>query len=721
MVAFRPLLSMLFLGADRTREVRQGVPAMVRWNLAVVSVILGLSMMVNAEEPADPFVWLEDIGGKKALEWVKARNAVTTAELAETEEFKQLYERLLKILDSKDRIPFISKIGSHYYNFWRDEKNKRGLWRRTTLDEYRKPEPKWEIVLDLDELAAAERENWVWKGAVFLKPKKERCLVMLSRGGADATVMREFDVTTKTFVKDGFTLPEAKSRVSWKDISTLYVGTDFGPGSLTKSGYPRITKEWKRGTPLSEARVVFEGQETDVAAGAVWDLTPGYEREFATRAITFYTNEMFVRRGGKFVKIDKPDDAEADVHREWLLITLRTPWQVGERTYPAGSLLAARFEDYLNGKRDLQVLFTPTAKKSLAGVSATKNYFLLNELDNVVNKLYVLKPQNGAWHREALPGAAPFSSISAVAVDEDESDDYFLTSSNYLMPSNLALGTIGKSTLEILKSGPKFFDADGLEISQHEATSKDGTKVPYFQVSRKGMKLDGTNPTLLYGYGGFEISLTPGYQPLTGAAWLERGGVYVVANIRGGGEFGPQWHQAALKANRHKAYEDFAAVADDLVRRGVTSPNHLGAMGGSNGGLLMGNMLTLYPEKFGAIVCQVPLLDMKRYHKLLAGASWMAEYGNPDDPSEWEFLKTFSPYHNVKPDGKYPRALFTTSTRDDRVHPGHARKMVAKMLEMGHDVLLYENIEGGHGGAADNKQAAFMSALAYQFLWKQLN
>jgi len=694
---------------------------MLRGTLMVCLSVLGLSMTVRAEEPEDPFIWLEDVSGKRALEWVKARNAVTTSELAETEEFKQLYERLLKILDSKDRIPFISKIGPFYYNFWRDEKNKRGIWRRTTLDEYRKSEPKWETVLDLDALATEEKENWVWKGAVFLKPKKERCLVMLSRGGADATVMREFDVTTKSFVKDGFTLPEAKSRVSWKDLNTLYVGTDFGPGSLTKSGYPRITKEWKRGTPLSEATVVFEGQENDVSAGASWDLTPGYEREFAIRAITFYTNEVYVRRRGDFVKIDKPDDAEVNIHRDWLLLTLRTPWKVGDKTYPSGALLATKFDDYLEGKKHFQVLFTPTAKKSLAGISPTRNYFILNELDNVVNKLYVLKPQKGVWHREALPVAAPMSSISAAAVDDDESDDYFLTSSNYLMPSNLALGTIGQPTLEILKSGPKFFNADGLEISQHEATSKDGTKVPYFQVSRKDLKLDGTNPTLLYGYGGFEIALTPSYQALTGAAWLERGGVYVVANIRGGGEFGPEWHQAALKANRHRAYEDFAAVADDLVRRGVTSPDHLGAMGGSNGGLLMGNMLTLYPEKFGAIVCQVPLLDMKRYHKLLAGASWMAEYGNPDDPQEWKFIKTYSPYHNVKADGKYPRTLFTTSTRDDRVHPGHARKMVAKMIEMGHDVLLYENIEGGHGGAADNKQAAFMAALAYQFLWKQLN
>ncbi len=359
----------------------------------------------------------------------------------------------------------------------------------------------------------------------------------------------------------------------------------------------------------------------------------------------------------------------------------------------------------------------------MAGFSSTRNHLILNELDNVSNRLFVLTPHDGKWQRKPLGSAAPLSSISAGAVDSIKSDDYFLTSSNFLTPSNLVYGTLSETNSfkpEELKSAPKFFDASGLEVSQHEAVSKDGTKVPYFEIARKNLELNGANPTLLYGYGGFEISLTPSYSALAGAAWMEKGGVYVVANIRGGGEFGPKWHQAALKENRHRAYEDFAAVAEDLVKRKITSPKHLGAMGASNGGLLMGNMLTLYPQLFGAIVCQVPLLDMQRYNKLLAGASWMAEYGNPDIVKEWDFIKTFSPYHNAREDVRYPRTLFTTSTRDDRVHPGHARKMVAKLQEMGHDVLLYENIEGGHVGAADNKQSAFMQALAYTFLWKQV-
>ena len=685
-----------------------------------VSFLLAAACAGSADEPKDPYQWLEDVTGEKALAWVKERNATSTGELTKTTEFQALNDRLLKILDSKDRIPGISKHGKWFYNFWRDEKNKRGLWRRTTLDEYRKEKPNWETVLDLDELARKEKENWVWGGANFLRPAEERCLVSLSRGGADAKVIREFDVVKKEFVEDGFELPEAKSRVSWKDVDTLYVGTDFGPGSLTESGYPRITKEWKRGTKLADAKVVFEGKPEDVSAGAMWDLTTGFVREFAMRALTFYTNEMFVRRDGEFVKIDKPDHANAAVHREWLFITPRKDWKVGDKTYPAGSLLVAKFDDFMSGKRDLTVLFEPTERKSLGGFDPTLNKVILNELDNVVNKLYVLTPKGGKWEREPLPVQAEFAAISASAVDEDESDDYFLTVSGYLTPMSLHHGTLGGKPAEKLKSSPSFFDAEGLEVSQHEATSKDGTKVPYFQVSRRGLKLDGKNPTLLYGYGGFEISMRPGYNPAAGAGWLEKGGVYVVANIRGGGEFGPKWHQAALKVKRHRAYEDFAAVAEDLARRKVTSPKHLGAMGGSNGGLLMGNMLTLYPQLFGAIVCQVPLLDMQRYHKLLAGASWVAEYGNPDDPKEWDFIRTFSPYHNVTTGAKYPRTLFTTSTRDDRVHPGHARKMMARMKELGHDALLYENIEGGHGGAADNKQRAFMQALAYTFLWEQL-
>jgi prolyl oligopeptidase len=673
----------------------------------------------RAPAPEDRYLWLEDVTGEKALDWARARNA-ESAKVLETGDFAALEKRLLDILDSDARIPYVEKLGPWYYNFWRDAKNPRGLWRRTTLEEYRKEHPPWETVIDLDALGASEKENWVWHGADCLKPEYKRCLVSLSRGGADASVVREFDLETKEFVKEGFLLPEAKSSTGWLDADTLYVGTDFGPGSMTTSGYPRIAKVWKRGTPLEAAETVFEGRADDVSVFAARDRTKGFERDYVLRGVTFFTNEMFLRRDGKLVKIEKPDSAKASVWRDLLLLELRDDWTVGGKTYPAGALLAADFEGFLKGERRLDLLFEPTERTSLAGYSPTRNHVLVNELDNVKNRVYVRTRRDGRWTREALPGMPAFGTVTASAVDDEESDDYFMTATDYLTPTSLSFGTVGKGAPEKLKQLPAFFDATGLDVSQHDAVSKDGTRIPYFQVARANLVLDGRNPTLLYGYGGFEIPMVPGYSGGVGSAWLEAGGVYVVANIRGGGEFGPRWHKAALKADRHKAYEDFIAVAEDLLRRKVTTTPHLGIQGGSNGGLLMGNMLTMRPDLFGAIVCQVPLLDMRRYNVLLAGASWMGEYGNPDDPKEWEFIRTFSPYHNLKEGVKYPPTLFMTSTRDDRVHPGHARKMTARMLDARQDVLYYENIEGGHGGAANNKQSAHMNALAYTFLWQKL-
>ncbi len=689
--------------------------------LAMISNPGGLaaSEADKAPAPEDRFIWLEDVGGDKPLEWARARNAESAKVLATPEE-AALEKRILDILDSKEKIPGVQKIGPWYYNLWKDAKNPRGLWRRTTLAEYRKPEPAWETVIDVDALGAAEKENWVWHGADCLRPEYKRCLVQLSRGGADADVVREFDLVTKTFVKDGFYLPESKNSVSWLDADQLYVGTDFGAGSMTTSGYPRIAKIWKRGTPLEQAETIYEGKVEDVAATAFRDHTKGFERDFAYRAPTFWTSEVFLRRDGKLVKIDKPDSANFNVHRDLLLLELRDDWSVGGKTYPAGALLATDFEAFMKGERRFDVLFEPGARRSLASYSPTLGYILVNELDNVRNRIYVLARKDGKWTREPLQGLPEFGTVTATAVDDEESDDYFMTVADFLTPTSLSIGTVGKGAAEKLKQLPAFFDTSGLAVSQHEATSKDGTRIPYFQVSRKAIALDGKNPTLLYGYGGFEVSMLSEYKAGVGAAWLEKGGVYVLANIRGGGEFGPKWHQAALKEHRNKAYEDFIGVGEDLIRRKVTSTPHLGIQGGSNGGLLMGNMLTMRPDLWGAVVCQVPLLDMRRYHTLLAGASWMGEYGNPDDPKEWAFIQGYSPYHQLKSGVKYPPVLFTTSTRDDRVHPGHARKMMARMSEMGQDVLYYENIEGGHGGAANNQQAAHMAALAYTFLWQKL-
>jgi prolyl oligopeptidase len=686
---------------------------------------------VHAQEAPvtdDPYAWLEDVEGKRALDWVHARNAKTEAQLAATPQFKQLESSILAILDSNAKIPGVEKIGAYYYNFWKDAQHQRGLWRRTTLEEYRKPEPQWETVLDLDALNTAENEKWVWHGVQCLKPRLpngvyERCLIALSRGGSDADVTREFDLATKQWVKDGFFRPEAKGALGWKNADTVYVFTDFGPGSMTPSGYPRIVKEWKRGTPLSAATVVYEGTNEDMYIAAYRDNTPGFERDFVSRTIAFYNDELYLRGGdGKLTRIDVPNSTGKGVVRDWLTVELREPWEVDGKTYKAGSLLATRFDDFMAGKRKFDVLFEPTDSTSLAGTTWTKNHVVLNVLDDVKNKLIVLTPSDSGWKKSEFAGAPALGTIDAHAVDSDDSDAVWLSVTDYLTPTTLMLAEAGgpASAVEALKTMPAFFDASKDVVEQHFATSKDGTKVPYFLVRPKDLKYDGSAPTLLYGYGGFEISLTPGYSGGVGMGWLEKGGVYAVANIRGGGEYGPRWHQAALKQNRHKAYEDFAAVAQDMIARKITSPKRLGIQGGSNGGLLTGNMLMQYPELFGAVVVQVPLLDMKRYNHLLAGASWMAEYGNPDT-ADWQFIQKFSPYHLFDPDKTYPPTIFMTSTRDDRVHPGHARKMMAKMLDAGKDVRYYENIEGGHGGAANNKQSAHMSALAYTFLWQQLN
>ena len=678
------------------------------------------SPAATASPDADPFLWLEEVTGEKAIEWVKARNAKSQAKMESDPQFNALREDLLAILDSDARIPFVGKQGEYYYNFWRDKKNERGIWRRTTLDQYTAAEPKWELILDLDALGKAEDENWVWKGAKLLRPDYERALMTLSRGGADADVTREFDMEKREFVKDGFARPEAKGGMDWIDQDHVFVMTDFGPGSMTESGYPRIAKKWKRGTPLESAEVVYEGKSDDMSVSAFHDDSPGFERNFVNRNLAFYNDELYLLdRRSKLVKIDAPNSANKAVFHQFLAIELRKPWEVGGKTYPAGALLMTRIEAFLNGDRNLEMVFEPSESTALSSYGFTKDYAYINVLEDVKNRIYVLKPTEGGWVREPLKGAPSLGTVNISSVDADESNDFFMTTTNYLNPTTLSLGTVGSEPTE-LKRLPAFFDAKGLSISQHFATSKDGTRIPYFMVAAEGLKLDSNHPTLLYGYGGFEISMQPGYSAAVGRAWVSQGGVYVVANIRGGGEYGPRWHQAALKENRLRCYEDFAAVAQDLYVRKVTQPNKLGIQGGSNGGLLVGNMVTLYPGLFKAAVCQVPLLDMKRYNKLLAGASWMAEYGNPDDPKQWEFIKSFSPYHNVKSGAKYANVLFTTSTRDDRVHPGHARKMMAKMEEQGHSVMYYENIEGGHGGAANNRQSAFMQAISYTFLKQQL-
>jgi prolyl oligopeptidase len=667
-----------------------------------------------AVEAQDPYLWLEDVLGDEQLNWVRNRNDPTVAQFA-GDEFDRMRAEALEVLDTDARIPYVRRRGEYLYNFWRDAENPRGLWRRATLDSYRSDDTDWDVLIDVDTLARDDDENWVWSGAVVLEPEFTRALVNLSRGGADAAIVREFDMQTRQFVDGGFELPEAKTQIGWHDPDTVLVGTDFGPGSLTESGYPRIVKKWRRGTPIDDAELVFEGASTDVSVGAGTDRTPGFERTFLSRSTDFWNSDRYELRGTELVRIDVPSDVSStSIHREWLLIEPRTDWEYGTTTYPAGSLLATKYEEFLDGTGELTVVFEPDEHTCLHQYAWTRDRLLLVTLADVASRIEIVTP--GSWERAPLQGIPPATESVIVAAD-DTGDEFFLDSSGFDSPSRLLRGT-GTGPLEEVKAAPAFFDAENLSIAQYFATSKDGTAIPYFVV-RPG-DATGPGPTLLYGYGGFENSYTPGYSPVMGRLWLSRGGSYVLANIRGGGEYGPRWHTQAMREGRHLVAEDFAAVATDLVDRGITTVAQLGAQGGSNGGLLMGIMLTQYPELFGALVCQVPLLDMRRYHLLLAGASWVAEYGNPDDPADWEFISEYSPYQNVSADAEYPPVLLTTSTRDDRVHPGHARKMTAALEAAGHRVWYYENIEGGHAGAADNSQAAFKTALAFAFLWRML-
>lgn len=681
-----------------------------------------VSTSAVAVPEADLFLWLEEVNGDKAIAWVKVENAKTEAVLSKHPKFNAIRDKALEILDSKERIPGVVKRGEFFYNFWQDAANPRGIWRRTSLFEYKKAQPKWEIVFDLDAYAKAEKESWVWKGATFLYPSYDRVMVSISRGGADANVLREFDTVKKEFVADGFALPEAKGEVVWINRDTLFVQTDFGPGSMTASGYPRIVKEWTRGTPLSAAKTVFEGKVSDISVTASVTQNRGYpDRQMVQQSFTFYTAKYFLRdaKTGVLAAIDVPADANLGSVRDWMMVSLKSDWKIGDKTYPSGALITINTAAFMTGKRNFDTLFTPSARRSLAGYTATKNAIIINELENVKNKLVEWRYVAGAWGKAAIAHGGN-GTLNVGAVDSDTTDDYFFTKADYLLPATLFLGTAGTDKAEKLKALPAFFDASPYQSLQYEATSKDGEKIPYFVVMAKNAKLNGTNPTLLYGYGGFQVSLTPSYSGTTGAAWLDNGGVYVVANIRGGGEFGPRWHQAGLRQNRQRVYDDFIAVGEDLVTRKITSPKHLAIYGGSNGGLLVGAVMVQRPDLFKAVVCAVPLLDMRRYHMLLAGASWVAEYGDPDNAEDWGYMSKYSPYQNLKTGVKYPSVLFTTSTRDDRVHPGHARKMMAKMQALGNPAQYYENIEGGHAGSANNAQVAYRTALMYSFLLSEL-
>ncbi|QXD22355.1 prolyl oligopeptidase family serine peptidase [Opitutia bacterium ISCC 51] len=681
------------------------------------ALFLCVSLTVTFAAEDDPYLWMEEVESEKALAWAKEISDRTTAEFEAVPEFPAIQEKLLEIYNSKDRIPSPALRGEYIYNFWQDPDHVRGIWRRTSLESFKTEDPDWETVLDIDALAESEGENWVWKGTSFLKPEGRHGMIHLSRGGADAVVSREFDAEKKAFVEDGFYLEEAKSRVSWLNENTLHVGTDFGEGSLTDSGYPRTARIWKRGKPITKASTLFEGSVEDVAVGSYSTHTPGGRYDMVQVSPEFFTGRSYIKLGKELVKLDIPEDAEFEgIFKKRLLVYLRSDWEVGGSTYPQDALLSIDLSAFLQGERTFSILFEPEERVAFNQVTSTKDHLIFSTLDNVRSRLYRAYLSRGLWIKEeiAMPGLGTVSLGSTSETD----NSFFFTYTDFRTPSSLYLVEDGGAPQKI-KSSPSWFDSSGVDVVQNEATSKDGTKIPYFLVTPEGFEADGNNPTLLYAYGGFEISQKPQYSGSAGTSWLNKGGVYVVANIRGGGEFGPKWHRAAMQEKHQNNFDDLIAVAEDLIARKVTSPDHLGIQGGSQGGLLVSGAFTQRPELFNAVVSAVPLADMKRFNKLLAGASWMAEYGNPDT-DDWEYMKLWSPYQNLSPDKEYPKVYYWTNTRDDRVHPAHARKMVARLQEYGKPVYYYENTEGGHGGGANLNQRAYTAALSYAYLWKML-
>lgn len=670
----------------------------------------------------DNYLWLEEVEGSKALDFVRAENEKTLAHFKAHPDFKKIEPEVRKITFAKDRIPMLNIENGELYNFWQDEKHVRGLWRKTSVASYKTGKPQWDVIIDLDKLAQQENENWVWRGADFLRPEGDRVLLSLSRGGKDASVIREFDLKTRQFVKDGFNVPESKGYGEWMDRDTIYVGTDFGPGSMTESGYPRIVKRWKRGTPLAEAVEILAVKSTDMSVYVGVDRNAQGTHTIFIRKINFYEQEIFyLEKDGTLTPSPFPSTTEiSGLVGDEVFFQFKKDFG----SFKTGTVVALKLKDFGKGPaalKNLEVVFEPTEKRFLEWGMSSKNTLFFTGIDNVVAKVFKFdRNAAGKWQTTEISlGASGMTSVQSV---DKRSDQMILIYTDFLTPTSMYLVDGAAKTIQpqLLDTAPKQFQADDLRVERYEAQSADGTMIPYFVVSKKNMKKDGTNPTLLYGYGGFEYALPPSYLGATGKVWLERGGVYVLANLRGGGEFGPNWHQSVLKENRYKVYQDFIAIAEKLIADKITSPAHLGIKGGSNGGLLVGATAMLRPDLFNAVLCQVPLLDMLRYHKLLAGASWMAEYGDPDNFEMREHILKYSPYQKVTKDGKYPEIFFMTSTKDDRVHPGHARKMFAKMKDMGHKVYYYENIEGGHGGVANLEQGILWKSLEFTYLWERL-
>jgi prolyl oligopeptidase len=652
----------------------------------------------------DEHVWLEEIYGEKQLNWVKDLNAVTEKHFSQENLLKQLESDALKIMDNKDRIPMINFVGQYVYNFWTDNKNPRGLYRRTTFADYKKKSPKWEIVIDIDELNKKESKSWVFRGCSTFKPDFSRCLMALSDAGRDAAEVREFDLKTKSFVKDGFYLPVGKHRYAWLDENTLLVATDRDPKTVSASGYPLHMQKWKRGTDLVQAPTVFLGEKTDMSVYAWTQCRPEGCYTSVGRVINFYENELyFLKSDGSLDKVNLPPVFEPQGYfKNELYINLIKDLELDGKKFSKGSLLKCPIGQWKN----LKEVFVPTEKQSFQSLAFSRDHIFLNVLNNVIPQIL----------RDGVAAPVPGIGNASIAEVDEYSNRSLINFDSPILPSTLYEWDGNK--FQELKKLPAFFDAKNLEVVQLEAKSKDGTGIPYFLI--RSQLTRGPAPTIISAYGGFQIPLIPGYEAIRGKLWIERGGQVVIPNIRGGGEFGPRWHEGALKEKRQNAYDDLFAVTEDLFEKALTTSDRVGMVGGSNGGLLAGVAFTQKPEMYKAIVSQVPLLDMYRYHKLLAGHSWIAEYGNPDDPQDWAYISKYSPYHNLKSGIKYPSLFLMTSTRDDRVHPAHARKFAARLSAMNIPFRYFENIEGGHGGAADLKQRAKYIALQYAFFLEQL-
>lgn len=692
---------------------------------AAVLMTTAAPVALHAQTPAsagqDPFAWLEEVESPRALAWVEEQNARSLKVLQQDPRYQGLYDQALAIVTATDRVPMPSFRDGRIDNFWQDKQQVRGVWRRTSLDGYRAAQPQWETVLDFDALSRAENANWVYKGADCLPGAERYCLVNLSNGGKDAVEVREFDTETRAFVPNGFRLPEGKQNIGWLDRDTILVARDYGAGTMTESGYPFVLKALKRGQKLEDAREIFRGQATDVLVQpfTLRDSDDRVQLNMAVRAVTFYDTEYWSLEGDKPVKLPFPARSSIQgLIKGQLVFTLQDDW--AERGFKSGDVLAY---DLAALKRDPAsvrptLVFSPGPREAVEGIAFTHDRMVVALFENVKGAAYAYDVNGGAWTRTKLD--LPQNATIGLGSVEEKSNRLFLTVASYLEPTTLWLADAASGTVEKVKQAPARFDSANLVTEQFEARSKDGTMVPYFVVHRRDIKLDGTNPTLLYGYGGFQASMTPGYSGTVGKLWLERGGVYVVANIRGGGEFGPTWWSAGLKENRQRVYDDFNGVAEDLIRRKITSPRRLGIQGGSNGGLLMGVAMTQRPDLYNAVVVQVPLFDMLRYHELLAGASWIGEYGDPRIPEERAYIERYSPYQAIKPGQKYPEPFFVTSTKDDRVHPGHARKASAKMTALGYPNLYYENTDGGHAAAANLNETAKRVALEYTYLTRKL-